>query len=321
MKITVIFVQLIYSMLSIEKTDKKKMELRQLKYFIKAAELQNFTEAAKKLFITQSTLSQQIKQIEDELGILLFERTGKRLFITEAGLEFLPFAKQTVENAQKGIQRIRDLQGIKTGTLKIGITYSLSFGLSNIIQQFLKKYPDIHLEVVNNTAHDLQQMLVQHEIDFALSLKLPNMNPNIEMTTLFEVPLCAVVNDIHPFANATKISVKEVAKQTVILPSKGLSARSCIDDIMEESGTYIKPHLEINDVNILLQIIENSPYVTILAQTTIERRKKLRAIPIIEQKKNLTAALLTLKGEYQKAAAKAFMEIYKEEFFLHSIVN
>lgn len=78
------------------------------------------------MYITQSTLSQQIKQLETELNVLLFDRIGKKVFLTEAGNEFLPFAKQTVGDADLAVQRIQDLQGIRTGKLRIGITYSLS---------------------------------------------------------------------------------------------------------------------------------------------------------------------------------------------------
>ena len=76
------------------------MELRQLKYFVKSAEYLNFSEAAKHLYITQSTLSQQIKQLEFELGFTLFLRNSRHISLTEAGEEFLPFAKRTIQDAE-----------------------------------------------------------------------------------------------------------------------------------------------------------------------------------------------------------------------------
>ena len=85
------------------------MELRQLKYFIASAETLNFTVAAQQCFITQSTLSQQIKQLENDLGTPLFEHVGKRVYLTEAGRAFLPFARQTVADAAYGVQRIKDM--------------------------------------------------------------------------------------------------------------------------------------------------------------------------------------------------------------------
>lgn len=102
------------------------MELRQLKYFKEACERQNFSEAARVLHISQSTLSQQIKQLEDELDVLLFDRIGKRIAPTEAGCAFLPYAVRAIHDAEDGRQIIRDLKGIETGVLRIGVTYSMS---------------------------------------------------------------------------------------------------------------------------------------------------------------------------------------------------
>lgn len=93
------------------------MELRQLRYFKEACELRNFSEAARVLHISQSTLSQQIKQLEEELDVLLFDRIGKRVVPTEAGKAFLPFACKSIKDAEDGCQIIRDLKGVETGTL------------------------------------------------------------------------------------------------------------------------------------------------------------------------------------------------------------
>lgn len=114
------------------------MELRQLKYFKQACELQNFSEAARALHISQSTLSQQIKQLENELDVLLFDRVGKRVIPTEAGVTFLPYAHKAIQDAENGKQIIRDLKGIETGSLHIGVTYSMSPLLIAALNQFTK---------------------------------------------------------------------------------------------------------------------------------------------------------------------------------------
>ena len=98
------------------------MELRQLSYFIAAAQTENFSKAAAKCFVVQSTLSQQVKQLEDELEVQLFDRIGKRVTLTEAGKAFLPFAIQTVELSEQGKQEIKDLQGLKKGSLRVGVS-------------------------------------------------------------------------------------------------------------------------------------------------------------------------------------------------------
>lgn len=288
------------------------MELRQLRYFLKAAELLNFTDAAKQLYITQSTLSQQIKQLETELNVLLFDRIGKKVFLTEAGNEFLPFAKQTIGDADLAVQRIQDLQGIRTGSLRIGITYSLSFGLAPIILRFMKEYPNIKLEVFYNTAQELLQMLKDRELDFVLSFSMTVKDEQIEETDLYEVPLCAIVHLRHPLAFQKNISLKELKQYSLVLPSRGLSARSALNDLLQTNDLKLDPHLEMNDANILLQLVESSLYVTVLSKTTILGRPELRAIPIKEQQNGMMASVLTMKGAYQKASAEAFLKLFEE---------
>ena len=100
------------------------MELRQLKYFVKVADTLNFSEAARQLFITQSTLSQQVKQLEYELGSQLLVRTSHSVALTEAGRELLPYARKTLKDAEMCQARMDDINSMAVGTLNIGVTYS-----------------------------------------------------------------------------------------------------------------------------------------------------------------------------------------------------
>ncbi|MCQ2608461.1 MAG: LysR substrate-binding domain-containing protein [Bacteroidales bacterium] len=294
------------------------MELRQLQYFLKAAELQNFTEASRQLFITQSTLSQQIKQLENELGMFLFDRIGKHVYLTEAGREFTPFARQTISDANLGKQRILDLQNIRTGSLRVAVTYSLSFGLSSIVLRFMEQYPNIRLEIVYSTASELLQMLKHREVDFVLSFKSDN-DEEIEVTDLYEIPLTVVVNKNHPLAQHKSISLQLLQQYPLVLPSEGLTARAILDKLLMDNNIEIEPHLEMNDANILLQLVESSTFATVLSQATTIGRNNLKAIPIVEQKEKMTASLLTLKGAYIKASAQAFISIIKEDMEFSSV--
>lgn len=294
------------------------MELRQLQYFLKAAELQNFTEASRQLFITQSTLSQQIKQLENELGMFLFDRIGKHVYLTEAGREFTPFARQTISDANLGKQRILDLQNIRTGSLRVAVTYSLSFGLSSIVLRFMEQYPNIRLEIVYSTASELLQMLKHREVDFVLSFKSDN-DEEIEVTDLYEIPLTVVVNKNHPLAQHESISLQLLQQYPLVLPSEGLTARAILDKLLMDNNIEIEPHLEMNDANILLQLVESSTFATVLSQATTIGRSNLKAIPIVEQKEKMTASLLTLKGAYLKASAQAFISIIKEDMEFSSV--
>ena len=106
------------------------MELRQLKYFAKVAETLSFSEAARMLCVTQSTLSQQIKQLEQEFDTALLLRTSRSVALTEAGEELLPYALRTIQDSELCAERINDLKNVLCGTLNIGVTYSFGLMLS-----------------------------------------------------------------------------------------------------------------------------------------------------------------------------------------------
>ena len=102
------------------------MELRQLRYFLKVAELLNFSEASKVLYVTQSTLSQQIKQLETELNTTLFERNSHEVTLTEAGQKLVEYAQKVVIDADICQQKMTDLKDLLTGELNIGVTFTFS---------------------------------------------------------------------------------------------------------------------------------------------------------------------------------------------------
>jgi LysR family transcriptional regulator, cyn operon transcriptional activator len=145
------------------------MELRQLKYFLKAKELLNFTEAANSLHISQSTLSQQIKQLEDELNIPLFNRIGKRIKLTEAGELFAEYASQSVNRANDGLLLLKDLNNLDTGKMAIGVTYALRNLLTQALIQFSNQFPKISVQIVFGTSKELMDKLNQFELDFILT--------------------------------------------------------------------------------------------------------------------------------------------------------
>ena len=174
------------------------MELRQLKYFVKVAETLNFSEAAKALFITKSTLSQQIRQLEEQMDTQLFERDKHAVCLTEAGRELLPYAKQTLSAADDCFERILELQKLLRGTLNIGVTYSFSPILTETLLDFAKSYPQIKQNIHYKPMEELMQMLERNELDFVLAFKPSTrqtiLNRMYYLTIIWQ-PLS--VTDIH----------------------------------------------------------------------------------------------------------------------------
>ena len=131
------------------------MELRQLRYFVKVAELRSFSDAAKVLFITQSTLSQQIRQLEIELGVELLIRDSRHVSLTDVGAVFLPSAQHTLQVANECIERIHDVQELATGDLNIGATFTFSLLLKETVRAYMKRYPGVRLNIVCHPVTEL----------------------------------------------------------------------------------------------------------------------------------------------------------------------
>lgn len=285
------------------------MELRQLKYFVKSAEYLNFSVAAKHLYITQSTLSQQIKQLEFELGFDLFLRNSRHILLTEAGEEFLPFARKTILDAEDAVQRLNDLQHVKVGTLRVGVTYSLSTVLTEGLICFMKEFPGIKLEVFYKTVDELLTLLRERKVDFILSYKPLCDAADIDSMPLFENTLALVVSKEHPFAKRGRIKLEELSGMPLILPSRGLQARMMLDRLIEKKGISLASNLELNETNILLQMVATGNYATILSTSAVFGKTRFKAIPLDEEENVMEASLLSLNGSYQKASAREFIKI------------
>ena len=227
------------------------MELRQLKYFVKSAEYLNFSVAAKHLYITQSTLSQQIKQLEFELGFELFLRNSRHISLTEAGEEFLPFARKTIQDAEDGVQRLHDLQHVKAGKLTVGVTYSLSTVLTEGLMEFMKAFPDIKLEVCYKTVTELLILLKERKLDFVLSYKPLFEAPDVDSMPLFENALALVVSKDHPLAKCRKIKLQDLSDVALVLPSHDLQARMMLEKLIHGKDVSLSSKLELNETNIL----------------------------------------------------------------------
>ncbi len=288
------------------------MELRQLKYFIKTAETLNFTEAARQLFITQSTLSQQIRQLETELQVQLFDRIGKRTYLTEAGTEFLPYAKQTVADSEGGVQRLRDLQNIQTGELRIGVVFTLSDLLTSTIISFSKQYPNIKLVVISRPVNELLDLLKERKLDLILSYRPDEDDSQIEFFPLFDSNLSVIVNYNHPLVAQREVSLELLKQYPLVLPSVGSQARSMIDKLLDSRHVRLTPQIEITSMTIMMNLVETGHWIAVMSEMLIRGHEKLRAIPIAGRKTQMHPSVIVLKDIYQKLSAKEFMRILLE---------
>lgn len=271
----------------------------------------NFSDAAKALNIAQSSLSQQIKQLEDELNVQLFVRNSHSIRLTEAGETMLPFALRTIHDAETCTNRIRDLQQLLTGSLNIGVTYSFSPILTETVVSFMKLYPHIKLNIIYKPMGELMDLLAKRDLDFVLAFKPTKPVADVESHILFQNSLSAIVGTSHPLASKKKVTLAELAKYSLALPSKGLQARNTFDNIVTDFGVF-NIRIELNEVNILLKLIRKTTLVTVLAEDSIYNESDVKAIPLDVPDNEMAGCVHILKGTYHKQSMKEFVRLLTE---------
>lgn len=288
------------------------MELRQLRYFVTVAKTLNFSEAAKSLYITQGTLSQQIKQLEDELGSDLFVRSSHKVSLTEAGLEMLPLAQKTLETSSICYQRISDLKKGVSGTLNIGLTTSFRGILNNALKIYLKEYPNVKLQIVYNSIGELLTMLEEHEIDLFIAFKSAVMYDEIDTDPFVNSELCAVMSKNHPLADRKSLTLQELERHRIVLPSSGLQSRKAFDRFVDADTSSLNISVEINNPHGIIKLVHSTSLIAIMSSLATFYDPTLVAIPIEEMRRKMTGCIHTLKGSYVKKSAQLFIKTLKQ---------
>lgn len=288
------------------------MEFRQLRYFVKVAELRSFSEASKSLFVSQSTLSQQIKQLEDELGVDLLVRDSRHVSLSDYGEQYLPYAKQVLKDVDASAERMKDVRGLNIGTLNVGATYTFCPLLADTVRDFMKRYPGIKLKVYCRSMENLMEMLEHGQLDVALSYKPLQSYDDIDSHILFNSKLCVIAGKDNPVAQMKKIRLAELERLQLALPANGLQARNAFDSLLYGQNFKYDVRLEVNDLNILLNMVSRTNLVTLLSEATVRGNKDFVAIELDHPHSEMEGSFHLLKGTYCKNATKEFIKFLIE---------
>lgn len=288
------------------------MEFRQLRYFVKVAELRSFSEASKALFISQSTLSQQIKQLEEELGVELLVRDSRHVSMSDYGEQYLPYAKQVLKDVDTSTERMNDVRQLKIGTLNVGATYTFCPLLADTVRDYIKKYPGIKLKIYCRSMENLMEMLEHGQLDVALSYKPLQSYDDIDSHILFNSNLCVIAGKDNPVAKKERIRLAELENLPLVLPAKGLQARNAFDSLLYGQNFKFDVRLEINDLSMLLDMVSRTNLVTLLSGATIHSNKNFVAISLDHPHSEMQGSFHLLKGTYCKNATKEFLKMLVE---------
>jgi LysR family cyn operon transcriptional activator len=282
------------------------MEIRQLRYFLDIAETEHLTQSAHKLFMTQSTLSHGLRQLEQELNVSLFERLGRGLKLSQAGAEFRVFATRALKEIEAGRMALAELNGLQSGRLTVGAFPTfLNTVLPATVAAFSASFPKVMVEVRDLRAGPIAEQLLRGELDLGIAFH-PTEHAEIEAETLFDERLVLAVRATHPLAARRTLTMKQLAGVPLALLPRSFATRQLIEDHLHQAGVSALVRVEMESVDALLGVCRCGDLASIVPERAARQAPDLHVIALTAPKIVRHAGILWRRGASRSAAAREF---------------
>ncbi|OGA37214.1 MAG: hypothetical protein A3G24_00340 [Betaproteobacteria bacterium RIFCSPLOWO2_12_FULL_62_13] len=289
------------------------MELRHLRYFLAVADKLSFTRAADHLRVTQPTLSHQVKALEEEIGSVLFDRVGRKVYLTPSGETLREYAQQALNAINSATAAISELEGLARGTLTIGVFESFSGSLlPPLLAQFSKLYPGVHVTVRQLLTGQLEEQLDKGNLDLGIAYS-PPATDNVMAEKLFDEPLVLVVGSKHPLARKRSIQMAALDGKPLMLLTAEFPSRRLLESRFSSAGAKPRVVLEINSVQAALATVSSMALATILTERMAKTVPGLHCIKLTPPITR-TVAIFWRRGGYRTAAARAMADLIKKAY-------
>jgi len=287
------------------------MELRHLRYFLALAGSLNFTRAAERVHVTQSTLSHQIRQLEEEIGRTLFERVGKRVRLTAAGEAFLSYAQRAMQEIDQGLSELKAEAAPLSGEVRLGATHTFNLGIvPECVAEFLSRNPTVRILAEELPADAIVAGLAQGRLDLGVAYR-PELPGSLRFEPLFNEELVLAVSRRHPLARRKRLRMIELHREPLALLPDSFSTRRLLDECFAAAGA--RPHIcaEMSSVAALLGLVARSGVGTIVAANAVDPARDLALIPLESPTPVRTPGLLRKAGVRQSRAVTAFAALLR----------
>jgi LysR family transcriptional regulator, repressor for citA len=283
------------------------MDIRWLKTFVTAAQCENFHRTAEKLFLAQPTVTVHIKNLENEIGMSLFERKGRNIFLTPAGNRFLPYAKKMLLHLEKGILDIESWrQGYKRHlTLAVSPLIAVSI-LPSLIREFIKKYPDIQVSVNVMESKQIGDCIQKGDAHIGLS-RMNIFQPSLSVKKLYDDPVVlAVPHDGEDLEQAAPLDFEQLIHQNNIITDN--HPEYWDDLLIELRNKYPRIRtMAVSQVHVTKRFIEEGLGVSFLPRSTVKREVlEGRILELVTDKVRLPIASSYLITKYETAEIVLF---------------
>ena len=289
------------------------MDLQSLNIFIQVAELNSFTRAGETLGYSQPTVSFQIKQLEKELGVKLFDRIGHTVCLTDEGRSALAYAQRIYNMSHEMVADVGKHYEAE-GIVRLGMADSLCTPLvANQFKQFQEKYPKVSIHIRTGRTDELLQFLDHNEVDVVCTLDSPIYNTNYKIVAEEKIGVNLVVSKKNPLAKKKVVTIEEFLEQPFFSTEQGISYNRILAEELAKHGLELKPVLEMGSADIICKLVADNLGVAFLpdyvSESAVQQGDIVR-VQIENLQVDVQKQILYRRDKWITAQMRAFMEQY-----------
>lgn len=242
--------------------------LHQLKVFEATARHGSFTRAAEELFLTQPTVSMQVKQLTKAVGLPLFEQVGKRLYLTDAGRELFSTCQEIFTQLDQLEMKVADMKGMKQGHLRLAVITTTKYFMPRLLGPFCQLYPGIDVSLTVTNHEGVIERLANNQDDLYVMSQLPE-HLEIKAHPFLDNPLVVMAPRSHPLVKEKNISLKRLAEEVFIMREPGSGTRRAFQAMLDEQNLSVKVRLELGSNEAIKQAIAGGLGLSVLSRHTL----------------------------------------------------
>lgn len=257
--------------------------LRQLEVFEAIARLGSFTRAAEALFLTQPTVSMQIKKLADAVGLPLFEQIGKKIYLTEAGHELYHYSRVIAQQMNEAEVVLSELKGLKRGKLKISVASTANYFAPQLLATFNQRFPSVtvSLDVTNRQA--LLQQLNHNEMDMAIMGQPPD-GLHLVAESFMENPLVVIAPVTHSLTRKKAIPLQRLAEETFLMREEGSGTRMAMERFFAEHAIQLSTGMVMSSTEAIKQAVQAGLGLGVVSLNTVELELEAKRLKVLDIK-------------------------------------
>lgn len=287
------------------------MDSRQLRYFLDIAHTEHLTQSAHNLFVTQSTLSHGLRQLEEDLGVQLFDRVGRGLQLSQAGEAFRAYATRALKEIEAGRMALSDLSGLQSGRLTVGAFPTfLNTVVPAAVASFSQTYPKVHVEVRDLRAGAIEEQLLRGDLDLGIAFH-PTTHEDIDAEPLFVEKLLLAVGAKQALAQRRRLTIKDLSGVPLALLPRTFATRLMIDEALRVAGVAPVVRVEMESVEALLGVCSRGDLASIVPERAARQAKGVVLLELGGPRLVRHAGLLWRREASRSTAAREFAALLR----------